>query len=120
MPSVRSRAPSLPSGRRLDEMPYAHRARLWWAALSFLCLQPQLDCLSRQHFCSKRLGLFFDRLFSLLNCIHAANDEGCKIALHNFFFARFFAAKPLPSNLGLPLLRGLFILGAYTGNWLVE
>src|SRR5688572_30170742 len=43
-------------------MPYAHRARLWWsalvvearpAALSFLRLQPDLDCLSRQPFCSK-------------------------------------------------------------------
>src|SRR5258705_9380591 len=34
-------------------MPYAHRARLWWAALSFLHLQPELDCLSRQPFCSK-------------------------------------------------------------------
>src|SRR2546425_7707973 len=34
-------------------MAYAHRARLWWAALSFLHLQPELDCLSRQPFCSK-------------------------------------------------------------------
>src|SRR5437016_4127590 len=43
-------------------MPYAHRARLWWsalvvearpAALSFLRLQPDLDCLSRQPFRSK-------------------------------------------------------------------
>src|SRR5258705_11982396 len=34
-------------------MPYAHRARLWWAALSFLHLQPELDRLSRQPFCFK-------------------------------------------------------------------
>src|SRR2546425_12733118 len=34
-------------------MAYAHRARLWWAALSFLHLQPELDCLSRQPVCSK-------------------------------------------------------------------
>jgi len=59
-------------------------------------------------------------LFSLLNFIHAANHERRKIALHDLFFARFFTAKHLPSNLGLPLLRGLFILGAYTGNRLVE
>jgi hypothetical protein len=32
----------LPSWRQLDEMPCAHRARLWWAFLSFLHLQPQL------------------------------------------------------------------------------
>jgi hypothetical protein len=55
-------------------------------------------------------------LFGLLNCVHAANHERRKIALHNLFFARLFAAKHLPSNLGLPLLRGLFILGAYSGN----
>src|SRR3954454_1674640 len=42
MPSARSRAQSLPSWRQLDEMPYAHRARLWRAFLSFLHLQPQL------------------------------------------------------------------------------
>jgi hypothetical protein len=65
-------------------------------------------------------GYFFDRFFSLLNFFHAANHERRKIALHNLFFARFFAAKHLPSNLGLPLVRGLFILGAYTRNWLVE
>ena len=64
--------------------------------------------------------LFFYRLFSLLNCFHAANHERREIALHNLFFARFFTAKHLPRNLSLPLLRGLFILGAYTGNWLVE
>ena len=55
--------------------------------------------------------LFFDRFFSLLNFFHAANHERRNIALHNLFFARFLAAKCLPSNLGLPLLRGLFILG---------
>jgi hypothetical protein len=53
-------------------------------------------------------SLFFDRFFSLLNFFHAANHERRKIALHNLFFARFFAAKHLPSNLGLSLLRGLF------------
>ena len=65
-------------------------------------------------------SLFFDRLFSPLDCFHAANHERGKIALHNFFFASFFAAKHLSCNLILPLLRGLFILGAYTGNRLVE
>jgi len=59
---------------------------------------------------------FFDRLFSLLNFFHAAKHERRKIALHNLFFARFFAAKHLPSNLSLPLLRGVFILGAYIGK----
>ena len=53
---------------------------------------------------------------SALSCIHAANNEGRKIALHNFFFACFFAAECLPGKLGLPLLRGLFKLGAYPGN----
>jgi hypothetical protein len=144
---------------------------------SFLHLNSQLDCLSRQPFCSKAfvvgmefwLGLavryrlprrkrvecpslefvrnlllgrplrlyhlcfpfseaiagggwltaarssrlFFDRFFGLFNFFHAANHER---RIHNLFFARFFAAKHLPSNLGLPLLRGLFILGAYSGN----
>lgn len=67
---------------------------------------------------SSRPRLFFDRFFSLLNFFHAANHERPKISLHNPFFARFFAARHLPSNLGLSLLRGLFILGAYSGNCL--
>jgi hypothetical protein len=69
---------------------------------------------------SPQLALFFDRLFSLLNFFHATNHERRKIALHNLFFARFFPAKPLPRNLSLPLLRCLFVLGAYTGNCIVE
>src|SRR3954471_18695126 len=40
MPSARSRAQSLPSWRQLDEMPYAHRARLWRAFLSFFTFSP--------------------------------------------------------------------------------
>ena len=64
--------------------------------------------------------LFFERLFSPLNCVHAANHKSRKIALHNLFFARFFAAKHLPSNFGLPLSRGLIILRAYTGNCVIK
>jgi len=60
---------------------------------------------------SSRLQAIFYRFFSLLNFFHAANHERRNIALHNLFFARFLAAKCLPSNLGLPLLRVLFILG---------
>jgi hypothetical protein len=81
---------------------------------------PKLSRLEETRRITKRLELFFDRLFSLLNFFHAANHESRKIALHNFFFARFFTAKHLPRNLSLPLLRGLFILGAYTGSRLVE
>jgi hypothetical protein len=64
--------------------------------------------------------LFFDRLFGLLDCFHAANHERCKIALHNFFFACFFAAEHLPRNFSLSLLRSLFILWTYSGDRAVE
>jgi hypothetical protein len=67
---------------------------------------------------TRRSRLFFYSSFSLLDCVHAANHEGRKISLHNLFFARFFAAKHLPRNLGLP--NGLFVFGTYTGNCVVE
>jgi hypothetical protein len=57
---------------------------------------------------------------SALSCIHAANNEGRKIALHNFFFACFFAAEHLPRDLTLTPLRSLFILWTYSGERAVE
>jgi len=57
---------------------------------------------------------------SALSCIHAANNEGRKIALHNFFFACFFAAEHLPRNLSLSLLRSLLILWTYSGDRAVD
>ena len=39
--------------------------RLWWAALSFLHLQPELDCLSRQPFCSKAFVVCMEFWFGL-------------------------------------------------------
>ena len=78
-----------------------------------ICFFPSAEAIAGGGWLTAARGsrLFFGRFFSLLNFFHAANHERRNIALHNLFFARFLAAKCLPSNLGLPLLRVLFILG---------
>jgi len=65
-----------------------------------------------------RMPSFLDRLFGLLNFIHAAEYVRRQIALRNFFFSRLFGAEPLPHKLSLSLLRGLSMLRG--DNWLVE
>jgi hypothetical protein len=58
---------------------------------------------------------FLDRLFGLLNFIHAAEYVRRQIALRNFFFSRLFGAEPLPHKLSLSLLRGSRCSGAIIG-----
>jgi hypothetical protein len=109
-PAIAIRMPGSPAP--MTTRPQAIRA------VAYPTLPPRL---SQRDVHNKRLlGLFFDRLFSPLNCVHTANHEGRKIALHNFFFACFFAAEHLPRNLSLSLLRSLFILWTYFGDRAVE